>query len=150
MLQTIQKHIALYPAFCCLLFAHHQHPPTMDLDIGSTGTPNQHYNCICSSYNFGQPHLVSSVTWYRHLQEASVDKQQHMQDAKFISIASSSNCRARGTASHRHNNVLPMQKRACEPSETQVSASPDKQGWQGEPQVCFHISVVAYDFLTCL
>jgi hypothetical protein len=120
----------------------------MDSDIGSAGTSNKRYNCVCSTYNFGQPHMVSSATWYRHFQEASADEQQRMQDAKFNGIPSSSNRRG-GTASRRRNNVLPsMQKRVREPGEMQVSASPDKRGRQGDPEVCFHVSVIALCLLT--
>jgi hypothetical protein len=34
------------------------------------------YVCVCSKYNNGQPHEVSSATWYRHLQEASTDEEK--------------------------------------------------------------------------
>lgn len=46
---------------------------TMDSDVDSTGTSNQHYNCVCSE-NFGQPNVVSSATWYCHYQAASSEE----------------------------------------------------------------------------
>ena len=114
----------------------------MDSDIGSAGTSNQRYNCVCSTHNFGQPHIVSSATRYRHYQEASADEQQRMQAAKFDGVASSSNRRG-GTASRRRNNVLPAtQKRVREPGEILVSASPDKRVRQGDPEVCFNYCVI--------
>ncbi|KAF8834252.1 hypothetical protein BDN67DRAFT_1049049, partial [Paxillus ammoniavirescens] len=41
------------------------------------------YNCVCAKYNFGRPHLISSTTWYRHLEEATSDEErQRMHNAK--------------------------------------------------------------------
>ena len=68
----------------------------------------QQYNCVHSSHNFRQPHVVSSTTWYCHLQEAhSEEERQRMQNAKFDGLNPSSAHRARGTAARRWNNVLP-------------------------------------------
>jgi len=75
------------------------------MDIASSA---QRYNCVCSSHNFGQPHVVSSMTWYRHFQEArSEEERGWMQNAKFDGLNQSSARRARGTAARRRNNVLP-------------------------------------------
>ncbi|KAF8548230.1 hypothetical protein OG21DRAFT_1489553 [Imleria badia] len=106
----------------------------MDSDVDNTGTSNQRYNCVCSE-NFSQPHIVSLATWYRHYQAASAEEREQMQHAKLDGIISSSDRRPRGTASRRHNGVLPVQKRAHELGKGQVSASPDKRGLQGEPEV---------------
>ena len=119
------------------------------MDIESAGNSHQRYNCVCSTYNFGRPHVVSSTTWYRHFQEASADEQQRMQDAKFDNVAPPSNHRARGTASRRRNSILPTQKRARELGEAQAPPPPDKRGRQGEPEVCFHVSILALCTLTC-
>ncbi|KAG1798952.1 uncharacterized protein HD556DRAFT_1305800 [Suillus plorans] len=32
--------------------------------------------CVCSRYNFGRPHSVSTATWRRHLQEAPEDERE--------------------------------------------------------------------------
>ena len=108
----------------------------MDSDVDSTGTSNQRYNCVCSE-SFGQPHVVSLATWYRHYQAVSAEEREWMQCAKLD--------RPRGTASCRRNGVLPVQKRA---RERQVPTSPDKRGLQGEPEVFFHAFITALCPLT--
>lgn len=92
----------------------------MDADAGS----RTQRNCVCSSYNFGQPHIVSYATWYRHLQEARSDEERRtMQDAKFHGLNSSTR-RARGTASRRRNNLLPPRNGVREAAEAQVAQVP--------------------------
>ncbi|KIN97645.1 hypothetical protein M404DRAFT_91800, partial [Pisolithus tinctorius Marx 270] len=34
------------------------------------------YVCVCSKYNFGQPHPVSKATWYRHFTEAETEEEK--------------------------------------------------------------------------
>ncbi|KIK80241.1 hypothetical protein PAXRUDRAFT_88122, partial [Paxillus rubicundulus Ve08.2h10] len=87
------------------------------------------YNCIRAKYNFGCPHLVSSTTWYRHLQEVSSDEEQQC-----ILIAKSqlhpptnppTDGRSRGAVGHRCNNVLPTQKQGREDGSHWDSADPE-------------------------
>jgi hypothetical protein len=91
----------------------------------SAGPPAQRYNCICSAHNFGQPHLVSPATWYHHFEEAQTDEEQErMRSVQFDGLNNSS-ARRRGTASRRHNNALPIQKRVREVNAQDISA-PEK------------------------
>ena len=100
----------------------------------STGSSAQRYNCLCSAYNFGQPHLVSPTTWYRHFEEAQTDEEQEwMQNAKFDGLNNSS-ARCRGTTSHRCNNALLVQKRACE-VDAQDTLAPEKWECLGDNSV---------------
>ncbi|KIJ17975.1 hypothetical protein PAXINDRAFT_9063, partial [Paxillus involutus ATCC 200175] len=76
------------------------------------------YNCVCAKYNFGRLHLISSTTWYRHLEEATSDEErQRMHNAKsqfHPPTNPPTNGRSRGAVGRRRNNVLPTQKRGRE------------------------------------
>ena len=144
---AVQYNLHLYSSQNTLRTVAALHSPTMDSGVDSAGPSNQRYNRVCSE-NFGQPHVVSLATWYRHYQAASAEEREQMQRAKLDGITSSSDCRPRGTASHRRNGILPVQKRARELGEGQVSASPDKRGRQGEPEVFFCAFVISLYLLT--
>ena len=79
-----------------------------------TGSAAQKLNCVCSKYNFGRPHLVSTTTWYRHLQEAgSEEERQQIHAAKLDDLPANTR-RPRGIATRRRNNTLPTNKRGRE------------------------------------
>ncbi|KIK91217.1 hypothetical protein PAXRUDRAFT_13898 [Paxillus rubicundulus Ve08.2h10] len=91
------------------------------------------YNCVCIKHGRGQPHLVSTATWYRHLHEASSDEERqcmleanrlwHGPDAHLLITS-----RLRGSVACRCNNVLPILKRGREADETQTSPGRHKRG----------------------
>lgn len=98
--------------------------PRPSMDAGSS----QRYNCVCSNYNYGRPHPVSSATFHRHLNQArSEEEKQRIQDAKFDGIDRPNPRRSRGTATRRRDN-----RQAHEPQE--LRASVDRQ--QELPDVC--------------
>ncbi|KAG1744283.1 hypothetical protein EDB19DRAFT_2037989 [Suillus lakei] len=48
--------------------------------------------CVCSKYNHGLPHNVSSATWYRHLDEATTqEEKQRIQSVKALGVVALSN-----------------------------------------------------------
>jgi hypothetical protein len=49
-------------------------PPSSSSSQPLDKTPR--YVCVCSKYNNGQPHEVSSATWYRHLEEACTQEEK--------------------------------------------------------------------------
>lgn len=43
--------------------------------------------CVCSKYNYGLPHEVSSATWYRHLDEATTqEEKQRIRSARALGV----------------------------------------------------------------
>ncbi|KAG2110325.1 uncharacterized protein F5147DRAFT_690109, partial [Suillus discolor] len=43
--------------------------------------------CVCTKYNHGQPHEVSYMSWYCHLNEATTEEEKEkMQTAKAFGL----------------------------------------------------------------
>lgn len=128
------EHVANHPKARCYTASPFDHSMDTASDMDSVGSSIQRYNCVCSTHNFGQPHSVSSATWYHHFEEAQTDEeQQRMQSAKFEGLNNSS-ARHRGTASRRRNNALPIQERARE-VDAQDTSAPEKRGRSGDNKV---------------
>ncbi|KAF8833937.1 hypothetical protein BDN67DRAFT_992757 [Paxillus ammoniavirescens] len=76
------------------------------------------YNCVCAKYNFRCLHLISSTTWYHHLQEVNSDKEQQCMLIAKSQLHPPTNSptdgRSRGAVGHRCKNVLPTQKQGQE------------------------------------
>ncbi|KAG1754432.1 hypothetical protein EDB19DRAFT_654064 [Suillus lakei] len=48
--------------------------------------------CVCSKYNHGLPHNISSTTWYRHLDEATTqEEKQRIRSVKALGVVALSN-----------------------------------------------------------
>ena len=89
----------------------------------------ERYNCVCSKYNFGQPHLVSTATWYRHLQEARSDEErQRMQDARLQVPLGTVTAKPKRSAARRRTNVPPAQKRPLEDHDPEDALGSNKRG----------------------
>lgn len=91
------------------------------MDAGTS----QRYNCVCSGYNYGRPHPVSSATFHRHLRQArSEEEKKCIQDAKFDGLDRPVPHRSRGTASRRRDNqrdnIRPAQVQELDELQTSV------------------------------
>ena len=106
-------------------------PRTME-----TGSAAQKLNCVCSKYNFGRPHLVSTTTWYRHLQEAGSEEEwQQIHAAKLDDLPANTR-RPRGIAIRRHNNTLPTNKRGRELDRESIGPQKRSRQEGSLQQVC--------------
>ena len=80
---------------CILAFAGTLRPP---FSLEAMPEPsNARFNCVCIRHGFGQPHIVSSTTFFRHLQDASSEEERaRIQAAKFDGVNNSTRRRAKG------------------------------------------------------
>jgi hypothetical protein len=66
---------------------------------------NARFNCVCIRHGFGQPHVVLSTTFFRHLQDASSEEERaRIQAAKFDGVNNSTRRRAKGINVHSRWN----------------------------------------------